>query len=195
MDFSWVKQLADQSNQTEMARQEKDRRDREDKKSRAMATTPFIDKLFVVISGACEEFNRHCMFPHLRVQLSKPYKHSRTDAEPTAEPDEVAYFAFARCGYMYGIRGVNGLIEFISMPVGDNSALSMRLHELGVSPLEKLEADLEPETKKVRWIHRGNYVDGPAIISLCQKFFVDMIETTNKVDQTKEREHSNYGGH
>jgi hypothetical protein len=181
LDFSWVKQLADQSNQTEMARQEKIRRDKEEKKLAAVATVPFVEKLFVVINGATEEFNKHCVFPHLRVQISRPYKHSRTDDAATAEPDEIAYFAFTRCGYLYGIRGMNGVVEFIQMPVGDSSALALKLHELGVSPMEKMEAQVEGDTKKVRWIHRGAPIDGPAIIALCQKFFVDLIEKTNNV--------------
>lgn len=193
MDFSWVKQLADQSNKTEMERQEKKRREQEDKKTQAMATGPFVEKLFVVINGATDEFNKHCVFPHLRVQISKPYKHSRTGEEPTAEPDEIAYFAFIRCGYMYGIRGMNGVVEFIQMPVGDSSALALKLHELGLNPLERLEAEIDQDTKKIRWMHRGAPIDGPSIIALCQKFFVNLIETTNNtVEEERPSHHSSH---
>jgi hypothetical protein len=189
LDFSWVKQLADQSNKLEMARQEKDRRDREDKKTMAMATVPFVEKLHVVISGATEEFNKHCMYPHLRVVIGKPYKHSKTGEDATAEPDEVAYFGFIRCGYMYGIRGVNGVVEFIQMPVGDTSALNLKMHELGVSATERLEAEVDRESKKIRWNLNGNPVDGPTIIALCQRFFVDLIEKTNALEPEKKAEY------
>lgn len=190
MDFSWVKQLADQSNKMEMARQEKERRDKEDKKTIAMATVPFVEKLYVVINGATEEFNKHCMFPHLRVTIGKPYKHSKTGEEPTAEPDEVAYFGFIRCGYLYGIRGINGAVEFIQMPVGDVSALNLKLHELGVSATERLEAEVDKETRKIRWLLNGNPVDGPTIIALCQRFFVDLIEKTNDMEPETKEQHS-----
>lgn len=189
LDFSWVKQLADQSNQAEMARQEKDRREKEDKKTVAMATVPFVEKLHLVIMGATEEFNKHCMFPHLRVQTARLYKHSRTHEAADATPDEVAYFAFIRCGYMYGIRGENGSVEFIHMPVGDSSALTMRLNELGITPLRKMDAVIDYESKKVRWVMDGTPMDGPSIVSLCQKFFIDLIERTNIVDE-RDKEHS-----
>jgi hypothetical protein len=192
LDFSWVKQLADQSNQVEIARQDKERRDKEDKKTAAMATAPFVEKLFVVISGATEEFNKHCMFPHLRVQIGKFYKHSRTDESPTAEPDEVAHFGFVRRGFLYGVRGVNGAIEFIQMPVGDSSALNLKLHELGVGATYRMEASVENATKKVRWLMDGAPLDGPAIVSLCQKFFVDLIQRTNVEEDTDSRNRESY---
>lgn len=195
MDFSWVKQLADQSNQVELARQEKERREKEDKKIAALATCPFVEKLHLVIAGATEEFNKHCMFPNKRVAPGKLYKHSKTEESPVAEPDEVAYFGFIRCGYLYGIRGVNGTVEFIQMPVGDSSALQLRLHELGVSPMRQMMAEVDPETRKIRWMMDGAPLDGPAIVSLCQKFFVDLIEKTNVVDdqdKDRDRQHSHY---
>lgn len=189
MDFSWVKQLADQANQIEMARQEKDRREKEDKKIAAVATNPFVEKLHLVIMGATEEYNKHCMFPHLRVSTGKLYKHSKTGESPTAEPDEVAYFGFVRNGYLYGIRGVNGVIDFIQMPVGDNSALSLKLHELGVTALRTLRAEVDAESRKVRWTMDGAAMDGPAIISLCQKFFIDLIEKTTTFEES-DKQHS-----
>lgn len=189
LDFSWVKQLADQSNQIEIARQDRDRRQKEDKKLTAVATVPFVEKLHVVIMGATDEYNKHCMFPHLRVTTGKLYKHSKTGEEPTAEPDEVAYFGFVRNGYLYGIRGINGIVEFIQMPVGDNSALSLKLHELGVTALRTLQAQVDPETRKIRWTMDGAPMDGPGIVTLCQKFFIDLIEKTNRFEEP-ERQHS-----
>ena len=178
MDFSWVKQLADASNQTELSRQDRERREKEEARTLALATCPFVEKLFLVISGATEEFNKHCMFPHLRVQGSKLYKHSKTGDDPTAEPDEVAYFTFNRLGYMYGIRGMNGEVEFVQVPVGDVT-YNVKLHELPISANKRLKAEIEPETKKIRWLLEGYAMDGPAIVSLCQKFFIDLIEQTN----------------
>lgn len=179
MDFSWVKQLAEQANDAERNRQEQMRREKEDKKTLAMATIPFVEKLHLVINGATEEFNKHCMFPHLRVQASKMYKHSRTREEATADPDEVAYFTFYRQGYMYGIRGMNGLVEFVQVPVGEGITLNVKLHEMGVTATKSLVAQLEFETRKIRWLMEGQVLDGPAIVSQCQKFFVDLIEQTN----------------
>lgn len=192
LDFSWVKQLADSSNQMEMARQERDRREKEDTKAVSLATNPFVEKLHLVITGATEEFNRHCMFPHLRVSTGKLYKHSRTGEASTAEPDEVSYFAFVRCGYLYGIRGMNGAVEFLQMPVEDGTALNLKLHEIGLTPSRRMVAQLEAETKKIRWIMDGQAMDGPAIVSLCQKFFVDLIERTNNIEPEREQHHSNH---
>lgn len=190
LDFTWVRQLAEQANQLEMARQEKDRRDREDKRTAGVATVPFVEKLHIVISGAAEEFNKHCMFPHLRVSMGKIYKHSKTDASPVAEPDEVAYFGFIRGAYLYGVRGVNGTVEFIQMPCDGPSALNLRLHEIGVTANAVIQADVDFETRKVRWFKDGVSLDGPAIIALCQKFFVDLIERTNVPEDKKETRHS-----
>jgi len=179
VDFSWVKQLADQTNQQEIDRQEQKKREREDRRILALATCPFVEKLHVVISGASEEFNKHCMFANLRVETSKLYKHSKSGADPEGEPDEVAYFTFMRLGYMYGIRGMNGIVDFIQMPMGEFITGSVKLHELGLTPSKQLIADMDPATRKTRWMLDGYPMDGPAIVSLCQKFFIDLIQTTN----------------
>jgi hypothetical protein len=78
------------------------------------------------------------------------------------------------------------------MPVGDASALNIKLHELGVSPTYKMEASVENATKKVRWLMDGVPLDGPSIVSLCQKFFVDFIETTNVKEDTDSRSSRDY---
>lgn len=179
MDFSWVKQLADETNKQELARQDKERRDKENNRTMALATCPFVEKLHVVINGACEEFNKHCMFPHLRVSISKLYKHSKSGSAAD-EPDEVAYFTFDRLGTLFGIRGVNGTIEFLELPVGDTlNAATIKLHELPVSATKRLNAEIEPESQKIYWLLEGTPVDGAAIVSICQKFFIDLIEHTN----------------
>jgi hypothetical protein len=188
VDFSWVKQLAEQTNQLETHRQDRDRRAKEDSKTVALATNPFVEKLHLVINGATEEFNKHCIYPQLRVQTSKLYKHSKTGPEPTAEPDEVSYFTFYRKGYMYGIRGVNGIVEFVQVPVGDSlSSFSIKLHEMGVTPTKSMTAEIDPDTRKIRWKMDGVPLDGPQIVSMCQKFFVDFIEQTNIEEEEHKR--------
>ncbi len=180
MDFSWVKQLAEQTNLQETQRLERERKGKEDRKAIALATCPFVEKLHLVISGAADEFNQHCIYPQLRVQTSKLYKHSKTGEQSTAEPDEVAYFTFFRCGYMYGIRGMNGTVEFVQVPVGEGlGTISIKLHEMGVSPTRTLLAEIDAESRKIRWKADGVTLDGPAIVSMCQRFFIDFIEQTN----------------
>lgn len=188
MDFSWVKQLAETTNHLETSRLERDRREKEDRKTVALATCPFVEKLHLVINGATEEFNKHCIYPQLRVQTSKLYRHSRTAEESTAEPDEVAYFTFYRKGYMYGVRGMNGTVEFVQVPVGESlSSFSIKLHELGVTPSKSMVAEIDPDTRKIRWRMDGQPLDGPAIVSMCQRFFIDFIEQTNIEEQPSRR--------
>lgn len=87
---------------------------------------------------------------------------------------------------MYGIRGINGIVEFVQVPVGDSlSTITIKLHELGVNPTRTMSASLDPETKKIRWKMDGQMLDGPAIVSMCQKFFIDFIEQTNAEDTDK----------
>ena len=181
MDFSWVKQLAEQSNQAELARQEKDRNDRETKRQTALATVPFVEKIYVLVQTCTEEFNKHCMFPHLRVTTSKLQKRSKTPDTVGAEPDEVAYFTFARTSYMYGIRGMNGVVEFVELPITDvSSALGIKLDELGMQASKTMVASLDAQTGKVGWSHNSRVLDGPAIISLCQQYFSEFIAKTNE---------------
>ncbi len=181
MDFSWVKQLADQANQAELARQERDRRDREDKRLVALATVPFVEKLYLLINTCTDEFNKHCMFPNLRVMTSRLYKRQKTSDLPESEPEEVAYFTFSRRGYMYGIRGVNGVVDFVEFPVTDGSgSLTLRLDELGVEPSRKFIAEMEREGRKVTWKMDGCVLDGPMIISVCQHYFSEFIGRTNE---------------
>ena len=54
MDFSWVRQLAEESNQHELNKQELERRKKEDELMTALATVPFVDKLFMLLQACCE---------------------------------------------------------------------------------------------------------------------------------------------
>src|SRR5262249_15872092 len=127
------------------------------------------------INACSEEFNKHCMFPRLRVSASKLYKRSRTAEESTAEPDEVAYFTFTRGGYMYAIRGMNGLVEFLEMPVTEGTNIAIKIDELGVSPSKSLQANLDGKSDQVVWSMNGQSLDGPQIITECQRYFCDFI--------------------
>jgi hypothetical protein len=181
VDFSWVKQLADAANQQELAKQEEERRVKETRKKVALATCPFVEKIFTLINAYAEEFNKHCMFPRLRVTTTKLYKRSRTGEESTAEPDEVAYFNFTRGGYMYAIRGINGLVEFLEMPITEGSSnISIKIDELGVSPSKTFAAELETKSDQVVWNMKGQTLDGPLIITECQTYFCDFIVKTNQ---------------
>ena len=176
MDFSWVKQLADQANQQEISKQEEERKAKETRKKVAQATCPFVEKLFLLINTCSEEFNKHCMFQHLRVSGSKLYKRSRTGPESTAEPDEVAYFTISRGSYMYGIRGMNGLVEFVEMPISEGSGIiAIKLDELGITASKTFVADLDLNSNEVIWKMDERPLNGPLIVSQCQQYFSDFI--------------------
>lgn len=184
MDFSWVRQLADQSNQYEIDKQDKERRRQEDERLKAMATGPFVDKLFMLYQACCEEFNKHCMFQDLRVTLSRLTRKSR--GPDAAVPDEIAYFTFTRKSWMYGIRGINGSVEFIELPVTEGAAsLTMKLDELGVDSSVKLIAKIEGDPmdmkkKQVVWTLNDQVMDGPKLISVSQNYFSEFVKRTNE---------------
>ncbi len=189
MDFSWVKQLAEQSNQHELNKQEKERRRIEDEHLTAMATIPFVEKLFLLVNACCDEFNKHAMFQDLRVTISRGVtKKSRApyDLSLGHQPEEKAFFSFARRNSMFGIRGVNGVVEFVDkVQVSDmQSALSMRLDEMSVGAAYKLQAIVEGDPMDVRkrsviWTYKESNLDGPALMSLCQHYFSDFIKSTD----------------
>ncbi len=186
MDFSWVRQLAESSNRFEEEKQENERREREEERLKALATIPFVDKLFMLLQTFCEEFNKYSIYPELRVSISRISKRSKAPYNETSKvsPDEIAYFTFTRKSWMYGIRGINGVVEFIEFPVTEGAAsLSMRLDEIGADSSYKLEAkiqhDVEGTKKQVIWYLKDELMDGPKLISLCQHYFSDFITRTN----------------
>jgi hypothetical protein len=194
VDFSWVKQLAEDTNQQELARQEQIKRQKEERKVVAQATIPFVEKLHLVINGASEEFNKHCQFPNMKINITRMYKHSKTGAESDAEPDEVAYFTFQRLSQMYGICGINGTVEFVSTPVGEMIGANIKLHEHALPAVKRLVAEVDPESRKTRWLLDGVAMDGAGIVSLCQKFFINLIEVTN-AEYAQKDEPSSYQHH
>ncbi len=189
MDFSWVKQLAEQSNQNEISKQEKEWKRIEDERMTALATIPFVEKLFMLMNACAEEFNKHSQFSQLNVTISRSVsKKTNAPYDPSylGQPDEKAYFSFARKNSMFGIRGINGVVEFVDeIQVSDMaSALSMRLDEMSVGSAYKLVAKVEGDPmdirkKQVVWTYKDAGLDGPALMSLCQHYFSDFIKRTD----------------
>lgn len=180
MDFSFLKELAEQTNQKELSRQEKLRRDLEEKRQKALATVPFMEKVYTLLNACSEEFNTLCHFPHLRVQMSKLYKRQRSGDSIETEPDEVAYFTFNRVGYLFGIRGMNGAIEFVEIPITETTtSITLKLDELGVSPSRRWEARIDQTTKGIAWYEDFQALDGARIQSECLAYFGRFLEQTN----------------
>lgn len=183
MDFSWVRQLAEQSNQYELDKQAQERQKKEEERMQANATVPFVDKLFMLFQACCEEFNKHSMFQELRVSVSRLTKKSKGPDAPT--PDEIAYFTFTRKSWMYGVRGINGVVEFVELPVTEGAgSLNMKLDEIGCESKTKLLAKVEGDPmdvkkKQVVWTLNDEIMDGPKLIGLCQNYFSDFVKRTN----------------
>jgi hypothetical protein len=188
VDFSWVKQLADQSNQHELEKQEQERRKLENERLVALATVPFVEKLFKLLQACCEEFNKYCMYPELRVMMSRGVNKRARGAYDNASSilDENAYFSFARRNSMYGIRGTNGIIEFVDdIQVSDAaSSINLRLNEMSAGVIYKLVAKVEGDPmdmskKNVVWTLNDETMDGPMLITLCQHYFSGFIKRTD----------------
>ena len=129
------------------------------------------------------------MFHDLRVSIGKSIS-KKTKAgsyESLDTPlEESAYFAFARRNAMYGIRGINGTVEFVdSIQVSDvSSALTMRLDEMSVTVAYKLVAKVESDPldiskRTVVWTMNDEVMDGPKLINLCQHYFREFVKRTN----------------
>ncbi|MBY0357639.1 MAG: hypothetical protein K2W82_06525 [Candidatus Obscuribacterales bacterium] len=185
MDFSWVKQLAEQTNQFEISKQEEERRRLEERRLAALATVPFTEKLHVFFRACCEEFNNYCMFPDSRInlgRLEKKGKGQKYSDDLHEEPMEIAYFTFCRKSWLYGIRGINGIVEFVQLPVTEGAgALAFKLDELGLDSRYKLEAKIDSSgNKNVLWRLNEEVMDGSKIEALCQHYFSDFIKATNE---------------
>lgn len=186
MELSWIKQLADDSNQSEAEKQENERRKNEEERLKALATVPFVEKLFKLVQTWCDEFNKYSIYPDLRITMSRLTKKSKGNDSPNASADEIAYFTFTRKSWMFGIRGINGIVEFVELPVTEGaSALSMKLDELGVDSVYKLVARVEidkndAQKKQVLWTFKDEFMDGPRLGSLCQHFFTEFVKRTNE---------------
>lgn len=182
VDFSWVKDLAEQANQVETQRREQFRRENERARQLALATAPFVEKLHLVISTCADEFNKYIQSAKGKVAASRVQKRvKRTVNEHDAElayQEESSFFAFSRKDWVFGIRGCAGVVEFIEMPTS-GEPLSVRLDEVGATPSHKLEAYVDEATNQIGWKQGATVVDGQAIMSVCRSYFKDFIERTN----------------
>lgn len=184
LDLSWIKLLAEETNQSEISRQERLRREEEERKMVAAATAPFVEKMHRLVDTYAQEFNQHCMFPELRITVSKLHKRNKRPASGSAQGyspiDEVAYFTFTRTNWLFGVKGINGIIEFIELPVTEGAAsINYRLEEMGLVATKTLVATIDPDTDKPVWSLDGHALDAPAIYSLCEWYFRDFIERTS----------------
>lgn len=183
MDFSWVKQLADNSNRVEQERREKKRRDTEQERQLALATSPFIDKLYLVLSTCVEEFNKHMNFSPGKVavtRVQKRVKRTVNESDPELSySEESTFFAFSRKDWTYGIRGCAGHVEFIEMPT-TGGPLTVRLDEIGATPSRKLVGYLDEEAQQIGWKQDDRVVDGQGIMSICKDYFREFIERTDQ---------------
>jgi hypothetical protein len=190
VDFNWVKQLADQANQNEFDRQEQEKKSREELWQVAITTAPFIEKLHTVIKTFTDEFNKHCMFDRLRAVVSSVQSRTKiagnnnsplANIDTSVDPDEVAYFSFARKSWLFGIRGINGVIEFVEFPITEGSGgYNIKMDELGVSPSKRLAAYLNKADNKVEWYLDEKKLAGPEIIDICKQYFSDFISRTHE---------------
>ena len=184
MDFSWVKQLAEQSNMTAELKFQKERADKTQQRQLALATTPFVEKLHRVLETCAEEFNKYIQYQHLRCYAGKLQKRAQgvanaNDAQLTYQ-EESASFQLTRGDWIYGVRGTDGVVEFLELPTTAGSTFSIRLEETGVTPSRKLIASLEKETEQIVWLRDGQIMDGQAIVALCRDYFREFIERSNE---------------
>lgn len=182
MDFTWVKELADQANKQEHERREKERRDAQMAKQMALATAPFVEKLHQVMSTCSEEFNKHIQYQELKVLATRVQKAVKRTLHP--EDPELTYaeestsFTFSRKDWTYGIRGCKGEVEFIEVP--NSGGLGVRLDDVGATPSRKLVAQVDEASQKIVWKQDGQVMDGQAIVSICKDYFREFIDKTNQ---------------
>ncbi len=184
MDFSWVKNLADESNQKEVDRLSSERRQKAEHRQEAVSTTPLVEKVYLLISACSDEYNKYVNYQHLRVTLSRVQKRNHgtanADDPELSYADEVAYFTFTRNGWTFAIRGYNGVVEFLELPSGTGGAmLNYKIYEAAIAPNRKLVAAFDSGSQQVVWKDNGQIIDGPRIISICQEYFVYFIQNTN----------------
>jgi hypothetical protein len=180
VDFSWVKELAEQANDREAARQERDRRDKEEQRQLAVATAPFVEKLHLLIATCAEEFNKYTRYQNLRISATRILK--RNKGVINAEDPELMYneestsFCFTRKDWTYGIRGSKGLVEFLELP---STGVGLNLDDVGATPSRKLEASLDNASQQIIWKYQGQVMDGQSIVALCKEYVKEFIERTN----------------
>lgn len=184
VDLSWVRALAEQSNVKEEERAAEQVRQKEEERQVAISTTPFVEKLHLLIATCAEEFNKYIQYHSLRVITTRVQKRSKRTVNPEnaalTYDEEIASFTFGRGEWTFGVRGVNGLVEFIELPSKLGAGgLDFRFEDAGATPSHKLTAVLDKPTQQILWMYDERIMDGEAIISLCREYFMTFIQTTN----------------
>lgn len=179
MDFSWVKELADRSNQLEGERLARERAEKEEQRQLQLATGPFVEKLHLLIATCGEEFNKFVHYQQLRVVTNRIQKRIKGTINPEdpelSYADEVTSFTFTRGDWTFGVRGARGAVEFVEFPGGG----SFNLDETAVAPSRKMSAVLDSDSGVISWCLDGDTLDGQMIVSICKDYFREFIEKTN----------------
>ena len=184
MDFSWVKDLAEQANVQESERRRIQRLERLKERQLSLATGPFVEKLYLLINACAEEFNKYIAFNHLKVTTTRVVKRTKGTLYPDdpelTYPEETAYFTFSRKDWTYGMRGSDGSIEFIEISITDGkSGLGARFDEVGATPSRKLVASIDDANDQVVWQLDGQNLGGQQIVNICTLYFREFIEKSN----------------
>ncbi len=184
MDLSWVRALAEQSNVKQEERAAEQVRQKEEERQVALSTAPFVEKLHLLIATCAEEFNKYIQYQGLRVattRVQKRVKRTCNAENPALTYDEeISSFTFARGDWTFGVRGVNGAVEFLELPSKmGGGGLEFRFEEAGTTPSHKLVAVLDKPTQQILWMYNERIMDGEAIISLCREYFMVFIQRTN----------------
>lgn len=187
MDLSWVKELADQSNELEMTRQEMQRKQKLQEKQISLATSPFVEKLHVLLSAFTEEFNKHTHYGDLKIVASSLIKRTqgvanRNDQELTY-PEEFSGFSIRRKDWIFGVKGLKGSVEFVEIPaIGPQ----VNLEDAGGTLWKKFVAEVDANSSQIVWKRNDEVVDGQKIVATCQEYFKEFIERTNsEIDEKK----------
>lgn len=184
MDFSWVKELAEKDNFKEVEKYRKERRDKEEKRNLALSTVPLVEKICLILTTCAEEFNKYAEYPHLKITTTRLQRRIRSvineDDPELKYEEETASFTFGRNHWVFGIRGANGVIEFLELPgATDSSQLNFKLDDAAVAASRKIVAKHDGSGTQIVWEDEGQSLNGEALLSLCKDYFREFIEKTN----------------
>lgn len=184
MDLSWIRELAERANEQALVREKEHQHEMEIQHHLAVATAPFVDKLFVMLAACAEEFNKYVKDPDLKVVVARVQKRTKptssSESPATNNVEEISFFSFARKEWTFGVRGSKGIVEFLELPGRSGGwMLGYRMDEAAVSPSHVLVAKLDEFSQHIVWLRDEHVMDGRDIIVLCQDYFKEFIERTN----------------
>jgi hypothetical protein len=183
VDFSWIKDLAESANKNELDKAAQFRQDKASKREEALAAAPLVERICMLMTACCDEFNKHVAYQHLRIVCSR-VKRRKTGIANSDDPEltyaeENTYFTFSRGSWTCGFRGVNGAVEFVELPgVSDGGSMDFKFDEASVAPSRRLVARQDPTSKQIVWLEDDRQLDGQAIVALCKDCFRSFIEKT-----------------